>query len=333
MPTIVTGSRRKSQRNRELSAKPKRLKRLRISIIGTGRLGTALGGALRRTGHRIDLVVAKHAASARRAARLIGTDAVSLSGRQLDQLSSANYERLFGSRLILIATPDDVLEPLGKHLAQIFRRQNANRANSPAVVLHTSGALSSDVLKPLRTVGFAVGSVHPLISIADRRSTEKVFEGGYFCIEGDQEAARVARTLVKDLKGHGFTIDANLKALYHAAAVMSSGHVTALFDVAIEMLTHCGLSAHQAQRVLLPLLASATTNLATNNPAGALTGTFARGDLATARKHLAAMKSADLKEAATTYVLLGQRSLKLAKTRKPGTNRRDGIARLLSQFR
>ncbi|HEV8618784.1 MAG TPA: DUF2520 domain-containing protein, partial [Candidatus Udaeobacter sp.] len=164
---------------------------------------------------------------------------------------------------------------------------------------------------------------------ADPKSTWKTFEGAYFCVEGERNAVRLARSIVSDLNGRSFTIDAKSKALYHAAAVISSGHVTALFDMAIEMLAHCGLSSRQARQVLLPLLASAAGNLAAKTPAQALTGTFARGDLTTARKHLTAMKSADLKEAAAAYVLLGQRSLKLAKTLKLKSKNLDKLARLL----
>jgi hypothetical protein len=278
-------------------------------------------------------VVAKHAASAHRAAGLIDHRTASLSRPQLDRLNPPDFDRFFGSDLILIATPDDVLAPVAQSLARIFRTSRTqrpqNRASRQRVALHTSGALSSDVIKPLRTSGFAVGSLHPLISIADPKSTWKAFEGAYFCVEGERNAVRIARSIVSDLNGRSFTIDAKSKALYHAAAVISSGHVTALFDMAIEMLAHCGLSSRQARQVLLPLLASAAGNLAAKTPAQALTGTFARGDLTTARKHLTAMKSADLKEAAAAYVLLGQRSLKLAKTLKLKSKNLDKLARLL----
>jgi predicted short-subunit dehydrogenase-like oxidoreductase (DUF2520 family) len=281
-------------------------------------------------------VIAKHAVSARRAADLIGHRTASLSQPQLDRLNPPAFDRLFGSDLILIATPDDVLAPVAQSLARVFRtlhaKQPQNRATKNRIALHTSGALSSDVIKPLQASGFAVGSLHPLISIADPKSTWKAFEGAYFCVEGERDAVRLARSIVSDLNGRSFTIDAKSKALYHAAAVMSSGHVTALFDMAIEMLAHCGLSSRRAQQILLPLLASAAANLAAKNPAQALTGTFARGDLSTARKHLAAMKSADLKEAAAAYVLLGQRSLRLAKTLKLKSKNLDELAGLLLRY-
>ena len=325
MPTIAKGSRKKSQRARASSPKSTQ----RISIIGAGRLGTALGRALAKAGHPVDLVVTKHDASARRASKQIGGGARPLDASRLSKLTATERDPLFGNTLILISTPDDALEAVAARLSTIFR---ANRPKRQMTVLHTSGALSSTVLKPFKAAGFTVGSIHPLVSIADGTSVKKPFEGAYFCVEGETAAIRVARSLVTDLKGHSFTIDAKSKALYHAAAVMSSGHVTALFDVAIEMLTHCGLSPRRAQQLLQPLLVSATANLSTKTPAQALTGTFARGDLATARRHLEALKSENLKEAAAAYLLLAKRSLKLSRIVKNDSQRFEQLAHLLSSF-
>ena len=93
---------------------------------------------------------------------------------------------------------------------------------------------------------------------------------------------------------------------------MASGHVTALFDIAMEMLARCGLNERRARRVLLPLLKSTLENLYASDPAHALTGTFARADSATVRKHLAALRSSKMRDALAAYTLLGLRSLRLA---------------------
>ena len=120
--------------------------------------------------------------------------------------------------------------------------------------------------------------------------------------------------VVRDLGGQSFSIAAHDKALYHAAAVMSSGHVVALSDLAIEMLVACGLNPRRARAVLLPLLHSTIENLSAHEPAGALTGTFARADVATVRRHLQALHEQGSREALAAYTLLGQRSLQLAKS-------------------
>ncbi|HMJ25639.1 MAG TPA: DUF2520 domain-containing protein, partial [Pyrinomonadaceae bacterium] len=197
--------------------------------------------------------------------------------------------------------------------------------------LHTSGALASDVLKPMRSAGFAVGSLHPLISISESRAGAKLLTQAFFSVEGDRAAVQAARALVKALGGESFPIDSEYKALYHAAALTASPHLTALFDIAVEMLGVCGLKPGRARRILLPLLESTVGNLAKQDPARALTGTFKRGDKATVLKHLAALEAANLPQALSAYVVLGQRSLTIARRARANSENLDEIARVLSR--
>ena len=105
--------------------------------------------------------------------------------------------------------------------------------------------------------------------------------------------------------------------------------MVSLFDLALLILARCGLSARDAQRVLLPLLRSTTTNLENNNPGGALTGPYKRGDFETARKHLMALQGSELDDADEVYKILARHSLDLGKTpnRDPKI---EQLARLLS---
>jgi predicted short-subunit dehydrogenase-like oxidoreductase (DUF2520 family) len=327
----MTNSGRKPARAKHSRTRSLRSERPRIAIIGAGRLGTAIGRALRGAGYQIELVVTQRAATARRAAKLISRTTKSARARDLysgvDELA-----RLGNSQLILISTPDDAVSQAAEQLTRWFhlnQRQQERPAPARRVALHTSGALPSSVLNPLRSAGFVIGSLHPLISIADAELPLEVFENSFFCVEGQRGATRVARTIVQDLKGNSFTIPTKSKSLYHAAAVMSSGHVVALLDIAIEMLARCGLPPGRAREVLLPLFMSNSANLAGKKPGEALTGPFARGDAATVRKHLAAMKSEKLEQAAAVYALLGKRALKLANSK---SDRSDQISRLLTQL-
>ncbi len=88
---------------------------------------------------------------------------------------------------------------------------------------------------------------------------------------------------------------------------MASGHVTALVAIAIDMLTECGLDRRTARRVLRPLLESTMANLSASGPEVALTGTFARGDLVTVRRHLQALSNKQFAAALAAYKLLGRR--------------------------
>ena len=275
-----------------------------VSIIGTGRLGTALAIALVQQGYSIGALVARRRESAKRAAALLrpfldGPSRV-MAVKELVDLPAPE--------VLLIATPDDQIAKVAQSLAKLD--WDTSRRST---VLHTSGALSSAVLAPLREKNWSTGSLHPLASVSEPKAGARLLRGAFWCVEGDKRAVRLGRTIVADLDGKSFSISSGKKPLYHAAAVMASGNVTALFDLAIEMLSECGLNRKQSQDALTPLLVSAVRNLEELDPSRALTGTFARGDIETVKRHLEVLKKN--KFALEMYRLLGLRSLDLAASR------------------
>ena len=285
-----------------LTSSPSR--RPTVAIVGAGRLGTALALALTSRGYEVTAMVARSPAHARRAAALAGTPHVLALG-------SAQLERLPPARLLFITTPDDAIAETAARLAATFTPTKARGR----VVLHTSGALSSDVLGPLRERGFHTGSMHPLASVSDPLSgAERLGGGAFFCVEGDRAAAAAARRVVRDLGGQSFSVRARDKALYHAAALMTAGHTVALFDAALGVLKDCGLAEGRAREVLVSLLRGTVENLSAHTPARALTGSFARADVETVRKHLAALHTAHYRGSGVEaiYMLLGGYSLRLA---------------------
>lgn len=337
MQRSTPSSKRITRLGSSCSLGPGLVNELSVSIIGAGRVGTALGLALKATGYEIEVVVNKRLSTARRASRALGQKTQALSALQLTKLSLGQYHRLNRCSLLIISTPDDLIAATATQLAAVFslKQSESTRpkgvSNIRRVALHTSGALPSAVLAPLRGAGFAIGSLHPLVSISDSRSGVELLARSFFAIEGDPAAVRAAKTAVRRVGGQSFTINSDLKALYHAAAVTAAPNVTALFDIAVEMMSRCGLSQRRARQVLLPLVESTLKNLETQTPAQALTGTFKRGDVSTVRKHLAAMESANLKQAMAAYVLLGQRSISLARQGKANSAGLDQIARLLGE--
>ena len=270
-----------------------------VVIIGAGRMGTALARALDACGYEVRALVSGRAAHARRAAVRAGVEALALGAEELERLPAAE--------LLFITTPDDAVALTAARLAAL---PNLNRG----VTLHASGALSSEVLAPLRARGLAVGSMHPLAAVSEARAGAESLRRAFYCVEGDARAVRAARRTVRDLGGETFTISPNDKALYHAAAVLAAGHVVALFDVALDTLRRCGLKERRAQAVLLPLLRNVGENLAQHTPARALTGSFARADVETVRNHLRALGELEDSDALAVYRLLGAHSLKLAES-------------------
>ena len=289
-----------------------------ISIIGAGRLGAALAIALRRSGYPIVGLVARHHRKAEKVARLLTQDAGETAPLAI---ASNESKRLPSSDLILISTPDDEIAGVAQKLS---------RETHGSIVFHTSGALSSEVLAPLKTRGISTGSIHPLISVSEAKAGAEAFQGAFFCIEGDNKALRTARRIVSDLGGTAFSIPSHNKALYHAAAVIASPHATSLFDVAVQTLVAAGLTRNKARQVLVPLLQSTVRNLETSDAASALTGTFARGDVATVKRHLKALSGREHSQALQIYKLLGLHALRLAQMNGLDRKLTKEITKLLS---
>src|SRR5436190_5420161 len=249
-----------------------------VSIIGVGRVGGALALALPAAGYSIDRLVRRRG--------------------EPDQRSGIDSE------IIFITTQDSEIVSVAEALAPTL--------NGTPYVFHTSGALSSKVLQKLADVGCKTGSIHPLVSISAPDLGPERFKGSYFCVEGQPEALAVANAIVAALGGNPFSVDTEFKTLYHAAAVTACGHLVALFDAAVEMMTKCGLSEDEAKVILLPLVKSTVENLGEQSTAAALTGTFARADTETFVNHLKTLNANVSDELLEIYLLLGERSLELA---------------------
>lgn len=289
-----------------------------VSIVGAGRLGTALGLALAHGGYHVEAMAARRKSHARRAARLIPTKPMALSCAELDRLPASD--------LLFITTPDDLIGETAARIAAL-----TEKGKKPRTALHTSGALSSDELESLREVGFRTGSMHPLVSVSEVHAGALSLRTAFFCIEGERMAVSAARRIVRCFGARSFSINTKQKALYHAAAVMASGHMVAIFDIATEMLARCGMKEREARAILMPLVQSTIDNLKEYDPAHALTGTFARADVATARRHLEAINKEKMSEALAAYTLLGRRSLRLAKKRGASAGSLNVILKLLAE--
>jgi predicted short-subunit dehydrogenase-like oxidoreductase (DUF2520 family) len=266
--------------------------------MGIGRLGGALTIALSKKGFEIENLIVKNPETAVKIAELIEPAPKILSADEFSEISSD---------VILIATQDFEIANVARKLKETLK----NKSN----VFHTSGALSSEILNDLKEIGCRVGSIHPLVSVSDARLGADRFANAYFCVEGDSQAVEIAEEIVEKLGGKSFSIAAEHKALYHASAVTACGHLVALIDAAIEILSRCGLEEKTAQKILLPLIESTVENLETQTTAEALTGTIARGDVQTLEKHLEVLEKNVSSEALEIYVQLAARSVNLARER------------------
>ncbi|HRI02984.1 MAG TPA: DUF2520 domain-containing protein [Pyrinomonadaceae bacterium] len=246
-----------------------------VSIIGVGRVGGALALALPKDKYTVD--------------NLIGREETA------GEISS---------EVVFITTQDSEITTVAESLV--------GKLKPGTIVFHTSGSNPSSILDALKDAGCKTGSIHPLVSVSSPELGPERFRGAYFCVEGDEEAVTIGKQIVGDLGGKPFAIDTKFKTLYHASAVTACGHLVALFDAAVEMMTKVGLSDADAKEILLPLVTSTVQNLGEQTTAAALTGTFARADIETFTRHLGALNQYVSDDLLEIYLLLGERSLELA---------------------
>ena len=243
------------------------------AIVGAGRMGRGLAVALERGGHAV---------------RVLGRD------RRPEETRDA--------QLVLLAVPDDAIETVAAELA------DARAIGDQQVVLHLSGLLDRAVLQPLASTGAALGSFHPLQTVADPTMAPELLRGAYAGLEGDERALAAGERLAASLGMRPVRLAPGAKPSYHAGAVIASNYAVALAAVAERLARRSGISAADAGSLYLPLMRGTLANLALG-PAAALTGPIRRGDEATVRRHLAALPPGER----SLYRELGLVTLELAR--------------------
>ncbi|MFS8543852.1 MAG: DUF2520 domain-containing protein, partial [Limnochordales bacterium] len=203
----------------------------------------------------------------------------------------------------ILAVPDGALAEVAHDLA------SAGPAPRGCAALHLAGALSTDVLAPLHLAGFAIGSMHPLQTVADPWSGGDRLIGAAFALGGEPAAVAAGRRLVSALRGRALVVPPALRPLYHAAAIFASNYVVTLVAVAARLLSRAGVPEDDAVRATLPLIRGALDNLEHLGFAASLTGPIVRGDVDIVRLHLGRLSS----EERSLYCALGRATLELAR--------------------
>lgn len=225
-----------------------------------------------------------------------------------------------GTTIVILAVPDDALPEVVHDLAMM------GEAPAGCAALHLSGALSTDALAPLYHRGYAIGSMHPLMAVADPWLAGDRLIGAAFAMTGEPVANAAARRLVSALGGVPLTIAATQRPLYHAAAVVASNYLVALTGAAVRMLGEAGVDEDDAVRALLPLLRGTLDNIEHLGVRAAVTGPIARGDVDTVRLHLARLSAEDR----VLYCGLGLELLRLARAAGLDEGRAAEIETLLT---
>ncbi len=265
--------------------------RLRVGVIGAGRVGAVLGAALARAGHEIVATSAVSRDSLRRAERLLPGVAIKPPP---DVVDAADF--------VLLAVPDDALRALVSGLAST----DAWRAGQ--LVAHTSGAVGIGVLDPAAARGVLPLALHPAMTFAGRPEDLDRLAGATFGVTAPDELRPVVEALVVEIGAEPVWVPELARPLYHAALTVGANHLVTIVNDALDLLGRAGVE-HPA-RLLAPLLSAALDNALRLGDA-ALTGPVSRGDVATVRTHLATLAK-EAPETVAAYVALARRTAERA---------------------
>ena len=264
-------------------------------VIGAGPVATALAGALRLGGVPVLGLWARKPPSARAAGSAAGVAA----------FSSAPPDVLLEAEVVVLAVRDGVIGEVAEMLV------GTGLVKKRHVLLHCAGAASAEeLLAKVRDKVGGVGTMHPLLAIADGKATMRTLKGTVFGVEGDEKGRSYAGKLVAAIGGIQLALDSTQMAAYHTAAALASNYVVAAIDAAAEVLSAAGVNSTDAVRALIPLAEGALRNISARGTTGGLTGPIRRGDVATIQRHLDALGAKP--SLAEIYRALARRAVEIA---------------------
>jgi predicted short-subunit dehydrogenase-like oxidoreductase (DUF2520 family) len=284
---------------RHMGSEPIPARRVRVLVVGGGRLGGALALSLSARGWPVSVL--SRTEEGRRRVQQLG-------------LKSATPRHLTQARVALLCVPDKAVPEVARELARTLGRG--------AALVHCAGALSLKALGAPR--GRPLGSFHPLCAVSDPRDP---LAGHAVALSTHSRALKaVLRRMAEDLRLQVLEVPEGRRAAYHAGAVLGAGCAAALMSVAVEALGHAGIAEDQALTALLALMRSTLRGVEARGVVRGLTGPIVRGDADVVAAHLAALPP----EPAEVYRLLSQRALRLVGSRLTPEARAD-LTKLLNE--
>lgn len=275
-------------------------RRKNITLIGFGKLGSALYYALKARGYNINTIVEKNP---------VIYSKIKLLNKRIKVFNSVNNSSILNCDILILAVKDSQLELLINQIDKLcidFKEK---------IVFHTSGAKSSGIIKIKGLLNKNKGSFHPIqtfniISNKDAGLLRNIYIG----IEGGQNFVKFATGIIQDLNSYRLLINSAKKEIYHLAGVFSSNFIVTFLSILEKISLKAGISKNKALEIYKPIIYKTVENIFNYGTSKSLSGPFERGDIDTIKMHLSKIKKEKVfKE---LYLILGKEALDLAISKK-----------------
>ena len=226
--------------------------------------------------------------------------------------------------LVFITTPDAVIGDVAR---EIMWRPGQG-------VVHCCGASSTELLQPALHYGAVTGAFHPFQTFAGVTGPEDAaarLAGVTFAVAGNGWLEDYLWGLAKNSGGTPLHIPDDQRALYHAAAVLGCGHLTALLAQVAAVWQAMGFTQQEALTAMYPLCLATLDSSYKDGPEAASTGPVVRGDVVTMRNHLEALFQT-LPLAVPVYGALAAASLPIAARRGLGPGPLAALQELIDHY-
>lgn len=285
---------------------------MKIGFIGAGKVGTALGIFFKNNGLSLSGYFSRSESSSQNAADMT------------ESLTFPNIPTLLkASSLVFITTGDDQISSVISQIAQ-SACLTANHT-----LIHTSGALSTDLFDSIKVTGCGLCSLHPIMSFSNITNAVQNLSSTVFTLEGNEKGLTDAKKIIQNTANPYFIINKEHKVLYHAAACILSNYLVTLMDSGFELLKATGIAEDQITKAFMPLITATLGNIENSGTVNALTGPLVRGDENTISKHVDAIKT-QTPDFLALYQAMGLVTINMIKDKRIDTEKYDQLKNILN---
>ena len=244
--------------------------RLRVGLIGAGRVGAPFAAALAAAGH---VVVGIHAVSN------ASKDRAELLLPGVPILSADEVARTCD--LLLLTPPDDALAELAHGL------HTTGALQAGQILVHTAGRFGAGIFNDVLSSNILPLAIHPIMTFSGTSVDLKRMQGAFFGVTAPTQLLPIAQALVIEMGGEPITIAEEDRATYHLALAWSTNFITSIVAQGADLLKSIGI--RESEALLHPLLDAAVDNVLRRGDQ-ALTGPIARGDVGSVAAHIETIK-------------------------------------------